>query len=54
MPAPLVIWWAPARSADHVAPELIGCLLVKRQPSGEVLWAVIVRALRQAGVRWHH
>jgi DNA-3-methyladenine glycosylase len=25
-----------------VAPELIGCLLVKRQPSGELLWGVIV------------
>jgi DNA-3-methyladenine glycosylase len=25
-----------------VAPDLIGCLLVKRQPSGELLWGVIV------------
>jgi len=25
-----------------VAPELIGCLLVKRQPNGELLWGVIV------------
>jgi len=25
-----------------VAPELIGCLLVKRQPDGELLWGVIV------------
>jgi len=25
-----------------VAPELIGCLLVKRQPSGELLWGGIV------------
>ena len=25
-----------------MAPELIGCLLVKRQPSGELLWGVIV------------
>jgi hypothetical protein len=25
-----------------VAPELIGCLLVKRQPSGELMWGVIV------------
>lgn len=31
-----------ARPADQVAPDLIGCLLVKRQPSGEVLWGVIV------------
>ena len=30
------------RSAEHVAPELIGCLLVKRQLSGELLWGVIV------------
>jgi DNA-3-methyladenine glycosylase len=25
-----------------VAPDLIGCLLVKRQPDGELLWGVIV------------
>ena len=25
-----------------VAPELIGCLLVKRQPKGDLLWGVIV------------
>jgi len=25
-----------------VAPELIGCLLVKRQPKGELLWGAIV------------
>jgi DNA-3-methyladenine glycosylase len=25
-----------------VAPDLIGCLLVKRQPYGELLWGVIV------------
>ncbi len=31
-----------ARPAEVVAPELIGCLLVKRQPSGELLWGVIV------------
>jgi DNA-3-methyladenine glycosylase len=31
-----------ARPAEEVAPELIGCLLVKRQPSGELLWGVIV------------
>jgi len=33
-----------ARPAEQVAPELIGCLLVKRQPSGELLWGVIVVA----------
>jgi len=31
-----------ARPAEQVAPELIGCLLVERQPSGELLWGVIV------------
>jgi DNA-3-methyladenine glycosylase len=31
-----------ARPAEQVAPELIGCLLVKRQPSGVLLWGVIV------------
>ena len=30
------------RPAELVAPELIGCLLVKRQLSGELLWGVIV------------
>jgi len=30
------------RSAEQVAPELIGCLLLKRQPSGELLWGVLV------------
>ena len=30
------------RPAEQVAPELIGCLLVKRQPTGELLWGVIV------------
>ncbi|MFO7630617.1 MAG: DNA-3-methyladenine glycosylase [Prochlorococcaceae cyanobacterium] len=30
------------RPAEQVAPELIGCLLVKRQPAGELLWGVIV------------
>ena len=30
-----------ARPAEVVAPELIGCLLVKRQPDGELLWGVI-------------
>jgi len=31
-----------ARPAEQVAPELIGCLLVKRQEGGELLWGVIV------------
>jgi DNA-3-methyladenine glycosylase len=31
-----------ARPAELVAPELIGCLLVKRQAAGELLWGVIV------------
>jgi DNA-3-methyladenine glycosylase len=31
-----------ARPAEQVAPDLIGCLLVKHQPSGELLWGVIV------------
>ena len=31
-----------ARPAQAVAPELIGCLLVKRMPRGELLWGVIV------------
>jgi DNA-3-methyladenine glycosylase len=31
-----------ARPAEQVAPELIGCLLVKRQARGELLRAVIV------------
>ena len=30
------------RPAELVAPELIGCLLVKRQADGELLWGVIV------------
>jgi DNA-3-methyladenine glycosylase len=30
------------RPAEQVAPDLIGCLLVKRQPDGELLWGVIV------------
>ena len=25
-----------------VAPELIGCRLLKRQPTGELLWGVII------------
>jgi DNA-3-methyladenine glycosylase len=31
-----------ARPAEQVAPDLIGCLLVKRQPDGELFWGVIV------------
>ncbi|MEB3172763.1 MAG: DNA-3-methyladenine glycosylase, partial [Cyanobacteriota bacterium] len=31
-----------ARPAEQVAPELIGCRLVKRQPGGDLLWGVIV------------
>lgn len=31
-----------ARPCEQVAPELIGCLLVKRQPNGELLWGVVV------------
>ena len=31
-----------ARPAEDVAPDLIGCLLVKCQPDGEQLWGVIV------------
>ncbi len=31
-----------ARPAQAVAPELIGCRLVRRQPTGGLLWSVIV------------
>jgi len=31
-----------SRPAELVAPELIGCLLVKRQADGGLLWGVIV------------
>jgi len=31
-----------ARPAEQVAPELIGCLLVKCQADGALLWGVIV------------
>jgi hypothetical protein len=31
-----------ASPAEQVAPELIGCLLVKRQANGELLWGVVV------------
>ena len=31
-----------ARPAELVAPELIGCRLVKRQPDDSLLWGVIV------------
>ena len=30
------------RSAEVVAPELIGCRLVKRQADGSLLWGVVV------------
>lgn len=33
-----------ARPAEVVAPELIGCLLVKRQEGGALLWGVLVEA----------
>jgi len=41
LPAPLSPSFF-ARPAEVVAPELIGCLLVKRQEGGELLWGVIV------------
>jgi len=31
-----------ARPAELVAPELIGCLMVKLQPNGKLLWGVVV------------
>ena len=31
-----------ARPAELVAPDLIGCLLVKRQEDGSLLWGVVV------------
>ena len=31
-----------ARTAELVAPELIGCLLLKRQEDGSLLWGVVV------------
>lgn len=31
-----------ARPAEQFAPELIGCLLMKRQEDGELLWGVVV------------
>ena len=37
-----------ARPADVVAPDLIGCLLVKRQPDGELLWATYRRDVLDA------
>ena len=33
------------RPAEQVAPELIECLLVKQQPSGELLWNVIMETV---------
>jgi DNA-3-methyladenine glycosylase len=43
------------RPAEVVAPDLIGCLLVKRQASGELLWGVIVEteAYSQDGPACH-
>ena len=37
-PAPILL----LPLSEEVVPELIGCLLVKRQSSGELLWGVIV------------
>jgi len=34
-----------ARPAEVVVPELIGCWLVKRQATGELLWGVIVETI---------
>ena len=31
-----------SRPAEQVAPDLLGCLLVQRQPTGALLWGVIV------------
>ena len=44
-----------ARPAEQVAPELIGCLLVKRQAGGQLLWGVIVEteAYCQSEPAWH-
>jgi len=39
-PAPPPFFFA--RPAKQVAPELIGCLVVKRQANGELLWGVVV------------
>lgn len=41
LPAPLPQAFF-ARPAEQVAPDLIGCLLVKRQPDGDLLWGAIV------------
>jgi len=40
-----------ARPAELVAPELIGCLLVKRQANGELLWGVIAEARKNSDFR---
>ena len=42
MPSPALPQPFFARPAEVVAPDLIGCLLVKRQPTGELLCGVIV------------
>jgi DNA-3-methyladenine glycosylase len=34
-----------ARPAEVVAPELISCLLLKRQAGGTLLWGVIVETV---------
>lgn len=31
-----------ARPAERVAPELVGCLLLRQRPAGELLWGVVV------------
>jgi DNA-3-methyladenine glycosylase len=38
-----------SRPAEVVAPELIGCLLVRRQASGALLWGVIVETEAYGG-----
>jgi len=39
-----------ARPAEQVAPDLIGCLLVKRQANGELLWGVILETVAFHGL----
>ena len=40
-----------SRPAEVVAPESIGCLLVKRQANGELLWGVIAEARKNSDFR---
>jgi len=40
-----------ARPAELVAPELIGCLLVKRQADAALLWGVIAEARKNSDFR---